>query len=498
MKQKAKIAIVGAGPGGLTAAMLLAHKGFDVTIFEKNAYPGGRNANLMLPGGFSFDLGPTFLMMKYVLDEVFAQTGRKSEDYLSFTRLAPMYRLSFSDKYLDMYDEREKMREEWSRVFPDEVGGLEKFEKREGRRLKRLLPCLLKDYGSISRVYDKDFLRAIPHFSLGRSLFDMLGDYFESPDARICFTFQSKYLGMSPWECPAAFGMIPYVEHHYGIYHVEGGLCKISEAMARVVEEDGGKIRCNTTVERILFEGKTAIGLRLADGSKHRFDRIIVNADFGHAMTKLVPDGAIPKYTHEKVKEKDYSCSTFMLYLGLSKKYAIKHHTIVFANDYKKNVDEIFGGTFSFPDFSFYVRDASTTDATVAPPGKSALYVLIPVPNRKLGADIDWRAEAPRIRARVFEILKERLGMEDIERNIETEKIVTPEDWENRHDVFFGATFNLTHNLGQMLWFRPHNKLESVEHLYLVGGGTHPGSGLPTIYKSARISAKLICDEFSK
>ncbi len=498
MKQKPKIAIIGAGPGGLTAGMLLAHRGFDVTIFEKRDGCGGRNASFTLPGGFVFDLGPTFLMMKYVLDEVFAETGRKSSDYLSFTRLAPMYRLSFVDKYIDMHDNQERMRAEWERVFPDEVGGLERFERRESKRLARLLPCLLKDYGSFTRLYDKAFLRAIPHFSVGRSLFDVLGDYFKSSDARICFTFQSKYLGMSPWECPGAFGMIPYVEHRHGIYHVEGGLSKISEAMAKVVEEEGGRIRYGTAVEQIVFDGRRATGVRLADGTEESFDRVIINADFGHALTHLVPEGAVSKYPREKVESKKYSCSTFMLYLGLSKRYDLRHHTIVFAEDYRKNVDEIFGGQLSYPDFSFYVRDASVTDATIAPEGKTALYVLVPAPNRQLGKDIDWAAETPRIRARVLELLASRLGMTDVAEHIEAERIVTPADWEEKHDVMFGATFNLAHNLGQMLWFRPHNRLESVEHVYLVGGGTHPGSGLPTIYESGRISADLIRREFGK
>jgi phytoene desaturase len=498
MERKPTVAIVGAGPGGLTAGMLLAHHGFDVTIFEKNDVPGGRNSQLTLEGGYRFDLGPTFLMMKHVLDEVFAETGRSSSDYLSFTKLSPMYRLSFADKQIDIHDDVDRMREEWARVFPDEVDGLARFEEREGRRLKRLLPCLLKDYSSFTRLYDRDFLRAIPHFSVGRSLFDVLGDYFTSADARICFTFQSKYLGMSPWECPGAFGMIPYIEHHYGIYHVEGGLSKISEAMAHVVEEEGGRIRYGRAVDEILFSGKAATGLRFADGGEETFDRIIVNADFGHAMTKLVSDGAVPKYTHTKVKAKKYSCSTFMMYLGLSKQYDLRHHTIVFARDYKKNVEGIFGGTLSFPDFSMYVRDASATDSTLAPSGKTALYILVPVPNRQLGADIDWEAETPRIRARVLELLSERLGMADIAEHIEAEKIVTPLDWEEKYDVLFGATFNLSHNLGQMLWFRPHNRVESVEHLYLVGGGTHPGSGLPTIYESGRISAGLIRKEFGQ
>jgi phytoene desaturase len=185
-----------------------------------------------------------------------------------------------------------------------------------------------------------------------------------------------------------------------------------------------------------------------------------------------------------------------MLYLGVNKKFDLKHHSIVFADDYQKNVQDIFGGQLTEKDFSVYLRDASAVDSTLAPAGKSALYVLVPVPNNRAG--IDWSKKTPIIRHQVLEILEKKLGLTGLTEAIEVEKIITPDDWEKDFNVYLGAVFNLSHRLDQMLWFRPHNKFEELDNCYLVGGGTHPGSGLPTIYESGRIVAKLLCQEFKK
>lgn len=490
-KTDKKIIIIGAGPGGLTAGLLLAAKGFDVEIFEKAQTPGGRNASFNL-AGHKFDIGPTFLMMRYVLDEIFKLAGENSEDHLKFTRLSPMYKLFFDDKDLNIYEEKDKMAAELERVFPGEGKNLEKFHAREDKRFKKLMPCLTKDYSSFFRFFDKAFLTAIPSFSLGKSLYQVLGDYFKTPEARICFTFQSKYIGMSPWKCPGAFGMIPFVEHSMGIFHVEGGLSKISEVMAELFIKKGGKIHYNTAVKQIIFKGKTATGLELANGEKIIADKLIINSDFAYSMGNLIPKGLLPKYSAKKLVKKDYSCSTLMIYLGLKKHYDLPHHSVVFAKNYRKNVEDMFSGRLSGQDLSFYIRNAATLDKTVSPEGKSQFYILVPCPNKKLGEKIDWDKEAKDIRQTVIKRIKERLGFEDIEEQVEAEKIVTPDNWQNDYNVGFGATFNLSHRLLQMLWFRPRNRFEGLKNVYLVGGGTHPGSGLPTIYESGRISSQLI------
>ena len=487
---KKRIIIVGAGPGGLTAGMILAKRGFDVEIFEKENVVGGRNAPIKR-NGFTFDIGPTFLMMNFILEDVFEETGRKAYDYLEFKKLEPMYRLHFGEKEFLPTTDHDKMIKELERVFPGEVKGYERFMKEEGKRFEMMFPCLQKDYSYPSSLVRPVLLKALPYLALDKSLYRNLSRYFSHELLRLSFTFQSKYLGMSAWECPAAFTIIPYVEHGFGIYHVQGGLNMISDAMAKVIEEEGGKIHLNSPVEKVITKNRKAKGIELKSGEKIEADDVVLNADFSHAVQNLFDDGVIKKYTQGNLMKRKYSCSTFMMYLGLKKKYNIPHHNVFFAGDYKKNIDDIFKNKVLSKEMSFYVQNASITDSTLAPEGKSAVYVLVPVPNLK--GDIDWERQKYFVREKILKSMEEKAGMRDIRENIEEEIIYTPDTWQSGLNVFLGATFNLGHNIPQMLYFRPKNKFEEVDNVYLTGGGTHPGSGLPTIYESGRISANLIC-----
>ncbi len=483
-----RVVVVGAGPGGLTAGMILARRGCDVTLFEKDDRVGGRNRTLEIDG-FVFDVGPTFLMMKYILDEVFELAGKKIDDYLDVAPLDPMYVLNFGEDRIEITTDHERLKQQIARLFPGEEQGLDAFMRAERVRYEKMIPCLKKDYSSFSAMYAKDMRNALPHLSIGKSLFANLGRYFASERLRVCFTFQAKYLGMSPWQCPAAFTIIPYIEHAFGIHHVRGGLSRISEAMARVLQENGGTIRTETPVKRVLVRAGRAVGVELDTGERIDADEVVINADFGHAMSTLFEPGVLRKYTPARLQRMKYSCSTFMLYLGLDKVYPEPHHQILFAADYRKNIEDIAVHGRVSEDLSVYVRNASVSDPTLAPAGKSALYVLVPVPNNT--HRVDWTAIKDTVRSRVFNTIKSRTSMTDIEQHIEVERMITPLDWANE-GVHYGATFNLAHTLGQMLYFRPRNRFEEVSHCYLVGGGTHPGSGLPTIYESGRISADLI------
>jgi phytoene desaturase len=483
-----KVGIVGGGPGGLGCAMLLAHNGFDVTVFEKAGDVGGRSAPLRL-GDFTFDTGPTFLNMKFVLDELFQLCARDSSDYLKFELLDPMYQLSFVDREIRMSSDKGNMRRELERAFPGNVDGLNRFYAKEKVRFEKIMPNLRRHFSSLSSFISPKVMRAIPHVFAAGSVYDNLGKYFKDEKLRVCFTFQSKYLGMSPWECPAAFTMIPFVEHEFGVYHVMGGLNQLSQAMAKVTTEEGGTVKTGTKVEKLVTTGGKLTGLRLQNGETFPFDYIVVNADFGYAFTDLIEPGKLRKYSQLNISKKRYSCSTFMLYLGVKKEYAAPHHNIVFADNYRSNINDITQGKLSM-DFSFYVQNACVTDRTLAPRGKSTVYILVPVPNNFSG--IDWDREKDGFRKKVLDAIENRTPMKDISDNIEIEKIISPRDWENDYNVYNGATFNLAHNIRQMLYFRPHNRFEELRNCYLVGGGTHPGSGLPTIYLSSMISAGLI------
>ena len=311
---KKKIIIIGAGPGGLSAAMLLASKGFDVEVFEKDSEPGGRNKPIRL-GEYTFDTGPTFLLMKFYLDKIFELSGKDIDNYLEFIKLDPMYRLVFRDKEARISSDPEKMKAEISRLFPGYEEGYERFLKKEEKKFWKLYPCLQKDYGKLRRYLHPDFIKALPHLSLTRSVWSVLGDYFLPEDLRLCFTFQSKYLGMSAWECPGAFSLVPFAEHKFGIYHVIGGLNRISDAMARAAVELGAKINYNSPVSGLVIDGKKVKGVKLAGLDPFMADAVVANPDFAYAMSNLVPEGKLRKYSRERLKRKKYSCSTFMLYL---------------------------------------------------------------------------------------------------------------------------------------------------------------------------------------
>ncbi|MGM0442790.1 MAG: phytoene desaturase family protein [Fibrobacterota bacterium] len=492
-----RIAVVGAGPGGLTSAMLLAHRGYDVTVFEREEHPGGRNGCIEQEG-YRFDLGPTFLMMTYILREVFRKTGRSLDDYCTLTRLDPMYRLVFRDVTIEPTSDHEKMRAQIARLFPGQEKGYDRLLEREKVRYTHMYPCLKRPYDSPLSMMAPTVLKAAPHLSIGKSLYGVLGEYFSNDTLRTAFTFQAKYLGMSPWECPGLYTMIPYVEHAFGIDHVEGGLSQISAAMAQVVEEEKGSIRCSTPVKQVLTdERRRARGVILEDGTTEDFDAVILNADFGYAAQNLFAPGVIRRWNSKKLRKSSFSCSTFMLYLGLDTLYDEPHHQIIFADDYKKNIGDIVSERRLSDDMSIYVRNASITDSTLAPEGHSALYVLVPVSNTRSPFTWDERLTAD-YRRKILDRIRERTGMKDLEDHIVTEKVLTPDDWENRHKLYIGSTFNLGHNLHQMLYLRPHNRFEEVRRCYLVGGGTHPGSGLPTIYESGRIAADLIEEDLPR
>ncbi|MBD3418634.1 MAG: phytoene desaturase [Chitinivibrionales bacterium] len=488
--QRKHVIVVGAGPGGLTSAMILAHRGYKVTMLERADRVGGRSAPIHI-GPYTFDTGPTFLMMTFILREVFAESDRNLDDYVKLVPLDPMYKLTFKDKEIYPSVNHEKMKEQIQKHFPGDANGLDRFMQKEKVRYEKMYPCLQKPYGTLRSMLASDVVRALPYLSLGKSIYDVLGDYFKDDTLKTSFTFQAKYLGMSPWECPGAFTIIPYIEHAYGIDHVIGGLSRISDAMAQVVREEGGEIHLSTPVDKILVKKGAATGVRLQSGGVLEADAVVINADFGFAMKHLFEPGVIRKWTPRKLEKKKFSCSTFMMYLGLDKLYNEPHHNIIFAGDYKKNIKEVVRGNMLSEDLSVYVRNAAITDQTIAPAGHSALYILAPAPN--ISSGIVWdESTVNRQRDKVLSIIERTTSMKDIRNHIKAEHIITPDDWSNKHGIFLGATFNLGHSLDQMLYFRPHNKFEEVDNCYLVGGGTHPGSGLPTIYESGRISSNLI------
>lgn len=490
-----KVLIVGAGPGGLTAGMILAAKGFDVEVFEKDARVGGRNQAIEL-GPFKFDTGPTFLMLLDLMELAFREAGRRSSDYLQLQRLDPLYRLRFKGgKDFFPRASHDDMVAEIARVFPGDEKNYDRYFRNESAKYDVVGPCLEVPYDHLWQYLRPRLLRALPRLDAHLSVYDRIATYFKSEELRLSMTFQAKYLGMSPWQCPATFTILPLIEHKWGIYHPIGGLNAISEAMAKVIREEKGVIHLNRPVKRIVVEGGRARGLILADGERREADAVVVNADFAWAMSNLVPNDARRKYRDAKLERMGYSCSTFMLYLGLDRLYDIPHHNVIFADDYHRNLREISETKTLSEDPSFYLQNACVTDPGLAPKGQSTLYVLAPVPNNTSG--IDWAREKAGFRERLLDSIERKTELGDLRSHIVREKVVTPADWQGDYHCYHGATFNLAHTVDQMLYFRPHNRFDDFKRCYIVGGGTHPGSGLPTIYMSGKIAADLLQEDLA-
>ncbi|MBF0488506.1 MAG: phytoene desaturase [Nitrospirae bacterium] len=485
---KKKIAIIGAGPGGLAAAMLLLNKGYEVAIFEKETAVGGRTGRFLL-GDYIFDIGPTFLMLPQYMEEIFRLAGRNIHDYVEITPLDPLYRLRFADG-TEFYPSTDiqKILSEIQRVFPGQVENYMRFRHDEHYRFNRIERCFKRPYDSVYDFLRPTFLEALPQMDITGSLRDRLEKYFTNEKMRLAMTFQTKYIGMSPWRAPSAYSLISFIEYQWGIHHVTGGLNQLTLAMARVIEERGGRIYTSTAVKSILTTGNKATGIVLESGRKIGSDYVIINANFAYAMSSFLKDRK--KYTDAELEKREYSCSTFMLYLGVKRQYDIPHHNLIFGEDFKKYMDEITMKRRPSPESLVYIHNPAITDTTLAPKGKSPIYILVPVPNNK--ASIDWDKLKPEFRRQVLDFIAANTELKDIGRYIEEEKIITPQDWERDFNVYKGAVFNLNHDLNQMFYFRPHNRSEELSNCYITGGGTHPGSGLPNICISSVITSELL------
>lgn len=467
--------------------MLLARKGVAVTVLERAQRVGGRSASFDM-GGFRFDCGPTFFLYPQILAGIFSDCGLDLAEEVELRRIEPMYELFFEDaERLLVSQDVERMQAELRRLNPEDATNLPKLLREGRQKLQAFTRAFQIPFTSLSAFLDPGILAALPHLKPHLTVDQDLARHFSDPRIRLAFSFQSKYLGMSPYKCPSLFTILSFLEHEYGVFHPLGGCGTVMEKMAECAQRLGAEIRLGEPVERLEFDGRRVTAVHTREG-RYPGDAIVVNADFANTMTNLVPDELRRRWTDRKLERKKFSCSTYMLYLGLKGEVDLNHHTIFLANDYRRNLADIEGGRLT-PQPSFYVQNACRTDPGLAPPGHSTLYVLVPVPN--LDAPVDWQSEAPRYRQLVLDRLG-KLGLHDLERRIVVERAVTPADWHQDFQLHKGATFNLAHQLSQMLYWRPHNRFEDLEGVYLVGGGTHPGSGLPVIFEGARISVGLL------
>ena len=486
------VLIVGAGPGGLASALLLAHSGVKVTMLEKSSSVGGRT-KIVEMDGFKFDRGPTFFHYPEVIEEIFQAIGRDAHKELGLIPLDPSYRLTFgAGGSIDATSNLEEMTERIRELSGDKnAKGFEKYVLENRKKLDFSRVCLQTPWRGPSDLLSKRAMKVATILKPWASVASDLSRLFDDERVRLAMSFQTKYLGMSPFHAPSLFTILAFLEYEHGIFHAKGGLGSITNRMSEIAIELGVDIKLETEVEELIFDNKTVVGVKTNNG-EYRAKKVVLNADFAHAMTTLVPNNKRKRWSDKKLESKGYSCSTFMLYLGIDKQYDQPHHQIYASQKYEENLKDITNHKITWEDPSLYVQNACVTDSTLAPPGQSTLYVLVPVPNTD--DSIIWDDIKEEYSEVILDMMENKLGFENVRDSIVSQTIVTPDDWDSS-DIYRGAVFNLAHSLDQMLWRRPQNRFEEFNNLFLVGGGTHPGSGLPTIFESGRITSKLILSD---
>ncbi|MCA3555521.1 phytoene desaturase [Aestuariivirga sp.] len=477
-------AVIGSGLGGLAAAIRLGARGYRVTVFEKLEQPGGR-ASVFRQDGFTFDAGPTIITAPFILDELWALAGAKFSDDVTLKALDPFYDIRFDDgTAISCCADPDRMRGEVRRIAPSDVAGYDRFMA-ESEAIYRIG---FEQLGHVPFGSALDMVKIAPDLlRLGawRTVHQHVAARVKNPKIRMALSFHPLFIGGNPFKVTAIYSMIAYLERQYGVHFAMGGTGALVQAMAKLVERQGGAILLNTAVDEITCEGARATGLRLADGRVIKASIVVSNAETAHTYTRLLRNAPRKRWSDARLARARYSMSLFVWYFGTNRQYTdVKHHTIMMGPRYRELLDDIFTKKILAEDFSLYLHRPSATDPSLAPPGCDSFYVLSPVPHQDSG--IDWTARAQTYKAAIAGYL-DRTLLPGFRGHIVTEKLITPIDFESRLSSAKGAAFGLEPVLLQSAWFRPNNKAEDIENLFLVGAGTHPGAGVPGVISSARI-----------
>ncbi|WP_165874368.1 phytoene desaturase family protein [Rubrobacter taiwanensis] len=487
-----RVAVVGAGVGGLAAAIRLRAAGFEVEVFEKNPEPGGR-MGVLRGGGFTFDTGPTLLLMTDVYRELFRSAGRRLEDYVELVPLEPNYRVHFGDGDSMLV----------SRSLPQMVAELERIEPGSAPGYYRFLEDACRKYRVGRREFvERDFERARDFFSprnlrllketqAVNNYYRSVSRFFRSEKLRQAFSFQTMYLGLSPFDAPAVYALLPYTElAEDGLWYPRGGMYRLVEAMCALAEELGVGMHLESPVEKITVVKGRAAGVRV-NGGEFGADAVLANADLPYVYRNLLPERALRDFTVRPPERLTYTASAFMLYLGLEGRLDhLSHHNVYLSRDYRRNFEAIFRDRTLPEDPSLYTCVPARTDPEAAPEGRDALYVLVPVPH--LDSGVDWNRERDGFREKVLALLEGRAGIENLRRRIVFEVVRTPEDWRREYNLEKGAAFGLGHGILQVGYFRPAIASRHIERLYFAGASTRPGTGVPLVTIGARLAAERI------
>jgi phytoene desaturase len=492
MHTRPTVLVIGAGIGGIAAAARLTRSGYDVTVLEKNATPGGRCSQL-IRDGHRFDTGPTLFLMPEVFAETYRALGERMQDHLDLRRIDPTYRIHFADgTQLALTANLHAMQTQLEAIEPGSFGGLLRYLV-EGHQHYHL---------SLQRFVGRNFYSLPDYFSLQNlpllfklkalvKHYDNIGNYFRHPYLKAAFTFQNMYLGLSPYDAPATYSLLQYTELADGVWFPIGGLYRVIESLVSIATAHGVRFMYNTPVQQIEVDGGRAAGVILSDGARLSADVIVANADLPYVYRHLLPATA----DAERLERLHYTCSAIMFYWGVDTVYSqLGPHNVFLAGDYRASFERIFKAHTLPDEPSFYVHAPARIDPAAAPCGEDTLLVLVPVGHLAEATHQDWDALRSHARSTVLHRLADT-GVTDLDRHVKFEVSYTAQDWLQRYNLAKGAAFSLSHTFFQVGYLRPQNRHRRYRNLYFVGGSTHPGTGLPIVLISARLTTERILNE---
>jgi phytoene desaturase len=491
VRDQPRAVVVGSGLGGLAAALRLGARGYRVTVLEQLDAPGGR-AYVFRQDGFVFDAGPTIITAPFMLDDLWCLCNRRLADDVELRSLQPFYRIRFNDgQILDCSNDDEAMAEQINRLAPQDLQGYRNFLKASEAiyrvAFERLAHVPFNSFADMLRLAP-DLLRLRSY----RSIYGLVSSFVKDPRMRFALSFHPLFVGGNPFTTTSIYGLIAFLERRWGVHCAIGGMGSILNGMVNLIQGQGNRIRYNARVASIVVAGRRATGVRLSTGEELTSEVVVCNADSATTYRDLVPDSLHRRWTRRKISRAQYSMSLFVWYFGTSRQYPeIPHHTILAGPRYRELLKDIFSRKVLAEDFSLYLHRPTATDPSLAPRGCDTFYVLSPVPH--LDADVDWRSKAETYRLAISLHLSLTV-LPDLERHVVSSRVMTPLDFRDRLLSYKGAAFGLAPELTQSAWFRPHNRSEDIEGLFLVGAGTHPGAGLPGVLSSARVLDTVVPD----
>ncbi len=487
--------VIGAGLGGLAAAMRLGAKGYRVTVIDRLDMPGGRGSSIT-QGGHRFDLGPTIVTVPQSLRELWAACGRDFDSDVDLRAMDPFYQIRWQDgSSFTAHQSTDAMRAEVARLSPGDLPGYDRFLKDSERRYQ----FGFEDLGRRSMHRLADLIKVLPIFAMLRadkSVYAHAASRVKDERLRFALSFHPLFIGGDPFHVTSMYILVSHLEKEFGVHYAMGGVAAIALAMAGVIAAQGGQLRLNAEVDEIVIEGGRAKGVRLVDGQVLAADVVVSNADAGHTYDRLLRNSPRKRWTPAKLARKRWSMGLFVWYFGTGgtrlKWPDVGHHTIVVGPRYKDHIRDIFIRGKLADDMSLYVHRPTVTDPSAAPLGDDTFYALSPVPHLGIG-DTNWAAEAEPYRQKMQAMLEQRLlpGLGD---HLTEQLVFTPNSFESRYLSPYGSGFSIEPRILQSAWFRPHNVSEEAKGLYLVGAGTHPGAGLPGVIASAEVLGKLVPD----